>query len=213
MHLKRDYVDKSWPIPRKGTKYLVVPSHSRNKGVPLLVLMREVLGFVKTRKELKKIINEEKILVNGKIAKEDKLSLLLFDVLELPLLNKFYRVSLGENKKFGLLEINEEDKDKKVSKIIGKKILKGKKIQINLVDGQNFIFHDSVKLGDSVIIDLKNKKVSKIIPVKEKCKVLVIKGKHVGKIGEIKKIEDWGITIEINKESLMIKNKDIIVIE
>ncbi|MBI2628533.1 30S ribosomal protein S4e, partial [Candidatus Pacearchaeota archaeon] len=72
MHITRHNTSKRWPIPRKGTKYLVVPSRGNNDSIPLLIIMREILGIVKTRKELKKILNEKKVKINGLAIKEDK---------------------------------------------------------------------------------------------------------------------------------------------
>ena len=66
---------------QKGTKYLIVPSHSKKSGIPLLIVMREVLKLVNTRKELKKILLENKVLVNNKPIREENYSLVLFDTL------------------------------------------------------------------------------------------------------------------------------------
>ena len=55
-HLKRQVVPKSWPVPRKGTAYVIRPSFSPHKGLPLLVVLRDMLDVVKNRKEVKRAI-------------------------------------------------------------------------------------------------------------------------------------------------------------
>jgi len=68
--------------------------------------------------------------------------------------------------------------------------LKGKKTQINLSDGRNFISDVKCKVNDSVLIDIKNKKLKKVLPLKENTKVIVFAGKHAGESGVIKEV-DW----------------------
>ncbi|MBI2628780.1 hypothetical protein HYW74_01720, partial [Candidatus Pacearchaeota archaeon] len=166
---------------------------------PLLIIMREILGIVKTRKELKKILNEKKVKINGLAIKEDKTSLALFDVISIENLKKNYKLTFSKMGKFSLAEIKENEISGKICKVIGKKMLKGKKIQINFNDGRNLISRESANIGDSAIINFKEKKIEKILPVKEKSIVMVIKGKHLGEVGEI---------INVNNDKLTIKEKD-----
>ncbi len=212
MHITRHNISKRWPIPRKGTKYLVVPSRGNNNSIPLLIVMREILGIIKTRKELKKILNEDKIKVNEKISKEDKTSLTLFDVISVENLNKNYRLTFSNKGKFSLMEIKDNEASSKICKIIGKKMLKGKKIQINFNDGRNLITKESVNIGDSAIINFNERKIEKILPVKEKSKIMVIKGKHLGKIGEITQINNEKINVKSKDMEFETVNKEVIVV-
>mgnify|MGYP001581406078 FL=1 len=212
MHITRHNTSKIWPIPRKGTKYLVVPSRGKNTSIPLLVAMREMLGIVKTRKELKKILNEKKIKVNGSPIREDKTSLALFDVISISCLNKNYKVTFSEKGKFALEEIKDAETANKICKIIGKKMLNGKKIQINFNDGRNLISKEAVKIGDSAVINFKEKKIEKILPVKEKSKIIVIKGKHLGEIGEIAKVDGNKLIIKDKTKEFETVNKEVIVL-
>jgi len=42
MHLKRQQAPKNWPIFRKGTKYVVRPKFDTQKGIPLLIVLRDL---------------------------------------------------------------------------------------------------------------------------------------------------------------------------
>ena len=55
MHLKRQFVPKKWPIYRKGTKYIVRPNSDINTGLPILVVLRDLLKIVQNKKETKRI--------------------------------------------------------------------------------------------------------------------------------------------------------------
>ena len=50
-----------------------------------------------------------------------------------------------KNEKLNIEEIKESEANTKVAKIIEKKMLKGKRIQINLSDGRNFLSNINAK--------------------------------------------------------------------
>ena len=212
MHNKRAAISKSWPIPRKGTKYLIVPSHNKKFGIPLLVLMREVLGLVRTRKELKKILLEKKVLVNGVPVREENYALGLFDTLSLKEMKKNFRVTYTEAGKIDVEEISAVESTKKITKVLDKKILKKNIVQVNMIDGRNIISKEKLNVGDSIVVNLKDKKIEKILPVKEKSKVIVLAGKYKGKQGTISKVTDKEIEISTDGKELKINLDSIMVL-
>ena len=217
MHLKRHKIGKFWPVPRKGTKYLAVATHNKNDAIPLVVVVRDVLKLVKNKKELQRIINERRIQINHKEIRETNYPVCLFDVINLPDIKKNYRAMLSTNKKMIFEEIPDEEAKTKIFKVISKKTLSNKKMQLNLIHGKNIISNEKVKTGDSVVLDLKDNKILKIIPMKEGGNVFVIKGKHAGHQGKIQEIMDRGgksiakIISDEGKVNVWIKN--IIVTE
>ena len=210
-HLKRQQVPKSWPIPRKGTKLVVKPRFNLREGIPLLIFIRDMLKIEQNRKEVKKALNEKKILINGKNAKDKKQGILLLDVITIVPAKKAYKLILNEKGKFDYEETKE--KNSKISKIIGKKMLKGKKLQINLMDGRNYLSDIKCKINDSVVIDFKENKIIKKIELKEKAKVLIFAGKHAGKKGIVIKIEGKTAEIETKKEKINVLIKHLMAIE
>ncbi|MFA5992223.1 MAG: hypothetical protein WC796_00785 [Candidatus Pacearchaeota archaeon] len=213
MHKTRQNISRLWPIPRKGTKYVIVPSHNHDNGIPLLVVMRDMLKVVKTKKEMKKILLGKEVLVNGNNVTEENISLVLFDTISLKAEGKYYRLIYNVNRKFSLKEIAEKECVEKIAKVMNKKVLRGNKSQINFNDGRNLISKDKISVGDSVLINMKSKKIEKIMPIKEKSKVLVIKGKHLGTSGVISKIEDERIIVKADDKEFDIKNNEIMVVE
>lgn len=191
MHIKRKTIGKFWPIPRTGSKYVAVPKHEDNKAVPLLVIMRDLLKLVKIKKELKKIVNEKKILVNGNIVKEINYPLMLYDSISIPGIKKHYKIVLN-GKMLDAREVSENESNHKTYKVIGKKILSEKKIQINLSQGKNLLTNEKLETGNFVLINNKDKKISKIILIGKDIEVIVIAGKHLGRFGKIKEIITQG---------------------
>lgn len=215
MHLKRERVPKTWPITRKGTKYLVRPNSNLEFGIPILIVLRDMLKLAKNRKEVKKILHQKQVLLNGKIPRDEKNSLTLFDVLSITPMKKSYKLSINEKGKFFMQEIPESEKTKKVSKIIGKKTLKGKKIQLNLMDGRNIISDLKCNVGDSIVLDFDSKKALKCIELKENSKAFAFGGKHSGAEGIIKNIEDKHKILELESEDgkLNVLIKHLLVVE
>jgi len=205
MYLKRQKTPKSWPVVRKGTKYVVRPSHDLAKGIPLLIVLRDILGVAKNRKEAKKILNEGKVLVNSKVRKDVNLSLSLFDILKIG--DEKYQV-VFKNKK---ISVERTDSEKRTAKIIGIKILKKGRMQINLMNGENFLYDKKVKVGDSVLLE--DNKIIKILELKKGSKVLAIKGKHLGEFGIIKEIENKVAEIESNGEKIKVGIRNLMAIE
>jgi small subunit ribosomal protein S4e len=211
-HLKRHKVPKSWPIPRKGTKYLISSNTHSRQGLPLLIVLRDMLKIAQNRKEVKKAIHSKNILLNGKAVKDDKAGTTLFDVVTIVPSKKSYSITLGEKGKFELAEV--KDAGKKVAKIVDKTSLKGKKTQLNLSDGRNFLFDSPAKVGDSVLIDFAKKSIGKVLEMKAGANALVFAGKHTGKIGKIDKVKEErkmvGLTYEKEKINVLIKQMMVI---
>lgn len=195
MHLKREASPKSWPVERKGTKYLVRPNYNIEKGVPILIVIRDMLKFADNRREVKKALNSKQVLLNKKVVFNDKENALLFDVVTLipkkesNMPEKNYRVFINRNKKFDLEEISGGQSGHKTAKVVDKKTLKGGKTQINLSDGRNFISDMKCNANDSVLLNLKDKKIEKCIPLKTDSKAVVFAGKHAGETGTITEID------------------------
>jgi len=216
MHLKRKTIPKLWPVQRTGSKYLAVPSHNQSSSISLIVLMRDVMEIVKTKKEMKKLLNEKKINVNGKPVREPGYSISLFDTLSLPSIGKHYRAVL-KNKRMSLEEIKSGESAQRIYKIIGKKILPGKKVQINFSDGKNLLSPEKIKAGDFALVDNSKNKIVKIIPLEKDTKVIAIAGKHIGKSGKIREIVTEGentiAKIKTDTEEISANVNNLFVVE
>lgn len=214
-HIKRNKIPKTWPNSRKGTKWVVKPLSNAKKGIPILVAIRDILKIAQNKKEVKKAVNKKNILINNRPVRDVRESLLLYDRLEIVPLKKCYRLILTENKRFDLEEVAKDKSHYKISKIVGKKILKNKKVQLNLLDGRNFISNTKANINDSVLIDLEKKKIEKSLPIKEKASAVVIEGKHIGKKGIINKInkEEKSVNLKLKDNNVNILIKQIMVVE
>ncbi len=213
-HLKRQKVPKQWPIERKGSVYVIKPKSSMKEGVPILIVLRDMLGLAQNRREVKKIIHSKQILINEKKVRDEKNNLLFFDTLSILPQKKYYRLELSEKGKFYLNEIKEKEANTKIVKVVNKKILKGKKIQLNLSDGRNLLSDIKCNINGSIIINLKEGKIEKCLPLKEKAKVVIFSGKHAGHEGEIVKLDlkEKTASVKTNDKEISILINQLVVI-
>ena len=182
---------KTWPIARKGKKkrFVAVPSHSGKKGITILYLLRDILKIAQTRKEAQKILHNGDVKINNKKRKADAFPVQVFDTVSLEKAGKHYRLEII-NKKFQLKEISKKESEEKIVKILGKKIIANKKIQMNLEDGSNLMMKEKFNVGDSIILNTKTGKVTKVLPMKKGAKIEIVLGKHAGKKGELVGFEE-----------------------
>jgi len=209
----------SWPVPRKGKgkRFVAVPSHGTSKGISVLFLLRDVLKIVKTKKEAKYMTLNGMVKINNQIRKDENFIVQVFDTMGLEKAKLNYRLEII-NKKFSLAKISNKEAETKIIKISGKKVLGIKKIQMNLDDGQNIITKEKFSVGDSIILNTKEKKIIKILPLKEGAKVEVISGKHAGEKGGLVGFNELprggrDYQIKLKDKTVSLPYKTILVIE
>jgi len=221
-HIKRLAAPKTWPIERKKTKWIAKPlpgPHPLDNGMTIKLILIDILKYAKSAKEVKKILNEGKILVDNKIRKEEKFPVGLFDVISIPDTNEHFRILLNKKGKFFLHPIKKEESTIKPRKIIGKTILKNKRIQLNFYDGTNkLIDKDEYKVFDTVIFNLVKNEIKEHINFEKGSIVFIYSGKQVGLTGEIEEIKNFNntqkplITISKDKDKLQTLKKYAFVI-
>lgn len=188
-HQRRLAAPISWPIEKKTHAWVVganAGSHSMQTGIPLLIVVRDMLKLGTNSREAKKIINEGNILVDGVPRKDYKFMTGLFDIISLPEINQHYCVLLDGKNRFKLNE--EEPGVAKLCRVNDKTIVKKGAVQLNLHDGSNILASNDYKTFDTVLLSLPDRKISKHLPYKVGNLAIVIGGEHSGEIGTIKQI-------------------------
>ncbi|WP_254531382.1 30S ribosomal protein S4e [Natrinema gelatinilyticum] len=190
-HQKRLSVPKSWPVERKTETFTVKADagpHGED-GVPLVVLLRDVLGYVDSRKEARYALSEDAILINGNAINDEQRPIGMFDIVAFPGRNEYYRVFPDEGGRLALTEIDEDAAESRLGKIEGKQQVPGGDTQLTLHDGTTVITDDDYNAKDSIVIDTDDKSVVAHFPYEEGALVTAVRGNHGGKIGEIDAID------------------------
>ena len=190
-HLKRFKAPRHWPIHPKENKWTTKPNagpHAIEGSLPLLLIVRDILGVADNAREAKRIINNGEILVDGRARKDYKFPVGFMDVIEIPKSEKVYRVLPYEKGRLILYPIAAENKDFKLCKITDKTTIRGGKTQLNLHDGRNQLADNEYKVGDVVILKVPEQEITDRIVFEKGTIGLITGGKHTGEIGRINKI-------------------------
>ena len=191
-HQKRLSVPKSWPVERKEATFTVKAGAGPHgeSGVPLLILLRDVLNYVDSKKEAKYALNHGSVLVNGSSRRDPNRPIGMFDILAFTERDEYYRVFPDEGGRLALTPIDESDADGRLGKIVRKQQVSGGDTQITLHDGSNLVVDadSGYSTGDSLVVDLDGNSVVAHFPYEEGALVTAIDGRHAGEIGTVEEI-------------------------
>jgi small subunit ribosomal protein S4e len=205
--MKRLTAPRSWPVKRKTDHWITKPSpgaHALEDSIPVTVVLRDMLQVCKTGAEVRAVIFEKGILVDGKVVSNPKQGIGLMDVVTLPKAGTAYRMVMDRRGKLQLVKIPQEKTSWKLCRIENKTIVSGGKVQLNLHDGRNLLVEkDSYKTGDVLKIEVPSQKVMEHYSLDKGSVTLITSGSHVG---EIAVVDEYVIT-RLASENL-VKFKD-----
>lgn len=191
-HQKRLSVPNSWPVERKTEKYTVKAGAGPHgeAGVPLLVLLRDVLGYVDSKKEARYALNQDSILINGDAISDERRPIGMFDIIAFTERNEYYRVFPDEGGRLALTEIDEGSAGSRLGKIVNKEQVTGGDFQLTLHDGTNIRVDDADEYAtnDSLVIDNDDKSIVAHFVYEEGALITAVDGQHAGRIGTIDEI-------------------------
>lgn len=190
-HLKRIASPRCWTIDRKSNKFITKPkpgAHALDMGLSLGTVIKEYLGLASATSETKKLLLNNKVIVDGKRRKSHRFLVGLFDTINFEELKKYYRAVFDGKGRIIVIEIPENESKIKLCRVIGKTVLSKNRIQLNLHDGKNIISDKKVEIGDTLMLSLPKLEIKEVLPLKKDANVFLIKGKHRGDIGVLKEI-------------------------
>lgn len=188
-HQKSISSPKSWKFERKLHKFVTRPfpgQHSYKTSAPLSLFLREHIKAVRTKREIRKILNDKSVAINNKVVTTEKFPIGLFDLISVGKNNYFVLYN-----KYGKLIVKElkQNLTQKPYKIVKKTILKGGKIQLTLYNGNNLLTDNkSYKVGDTLIID-NNGKIKSHIALANGAYAYITGGKSISAFGRLKEIK------------------------
>lgn len=193
-HLKRLAAPKSWKVVRKSSKLIVRPRGSLEASMPVALLLREKLGVVATRREVRRIMNDGVVSIDGRVVKEDKLPLCIMSVLGINGVGSF-RMLFDRKGSLCLRKVDDGESHLKPCKVVSKTYLRGKKVQVGFHDGRTMLSSDSsIMVHDTVIFRLPGFKIEKHIRLQKGCAVYLTGGSSIGSIGVL---EGVGSTVSV----------------
>jgi small subunit ribosomal protein S4e len=222
-HQKRLSVPDSWPVERKTDTFTVKAGAGPHgeEGVPLLILLRDVLGYVDSKKEARYALNQDEILVNGTAISDAERPIGMFDILAFTEREEFYRVFPDEGGRLALTPIAGEDAESKLGKIVEKSQVSGGKTQLTLHDGQTLLVGDATSYStkDSIVVSNEDNTIVAHFPYEEGALVTAIRGTHAGEIGTLDAIDVTAgsspntVTVEQDGETFETIEEYVVVID
>jgi small subunit ribosomal protein S4e len=206
MHLTRQEATTRLPIARKGTKYIARAASNPEISIPVVIAVRDMLGLAKTAKEVKQMIHQKLLKIDGKDISDIHESICLFDVFHA---DKDYVLTLSPKKKFQLEEA--KAKSERIAKVAGRNLVSGGKIQIHLHDGTSIIGDSKIKVGDTLHIDFENK-VKKHISLEKGRDAFIISGKYAGLHGKIENVHEKKVLVKFKDGSAVLNEAQAVAL-
>ena len=208
-HQKRLSVPNSWPVERKTNTFTVKAGAGPHgeAGVPLVVLLRDVLGYVDSTKEARYALNNDSILVNGDAVSDEQRPIGMFDILAFPERGEYFRVFPDEGGRLALTPVDEDAAGSRLGKITNKTVVPGGAVQLTLHDGTNVRVDDDAdyETNDSIVVDNETKEIVAHFEYEEGALVTAVAGQHAGQIGDI---DDIDVTLGSGDNTVTVASED-----
>jgi small subunit ribosomal protein S4e len=187
-HMKRLAMPRSWPLPRKTSIWVTKAApgaHALELCMPLVVVIRDILGYAKSTREVRHILHNDLVSIDGRICKDSRRGVGFMDVLTLGEEN--YRCIVDRKGILRYRQISKKEAGTKVCRINGKTTIKGGKTQLHLHDGRNILTDDAGEFntGDSLVLALPSQEIKEHIRFSDGIKCYLTGGAHVGEFAEV----------------------------
>jgi small subunit ribosomal protein S4e len=186
--LKRLASPAWWPIDRKAKKFVVIPRgpHAQDASLPLTVIIRNILELASTAKEARHIIKAAKISVDGRKRRDVKYGVGPMDIIGIDGVGTWRAVP---GRRLWLVKTTDADSKLKLCRVIGKRNVRGNKLQVSLHDGRNMLADVKCSVNDTLMLEVREQKVVEHFKFEPGAVVLVTKGNRAGSIARLEKIE------------------------
>ncbi len=187
-HMKRLAMPRSWPLPRKTSIWVTKAApgaHTLELCMPVVVVIRDILGYAKSTREVRHILHNNLVSIDGRICKDSRRGVGFMDVLTVGEEN--YRCIVDQKGILRYRQISKKEAETKVCRINGKTTVKGGKTQLHLHDGRNILTEDAgeYNTGDSLVLALPSQEIKEHIRFSDGIKCYLTGGAHVGEFAEV----------------------------
>jgi len=189
MVMKRLMAPEFWPIERKTKKFVVEPlpgPYSKDSCLPLGVVLRDILHYARNMNEVKILLNQGAVKVNGIPRKEPGFGVGLMDVVGIG--DEHYRM-VPTKHGLRLRKIDKNESGIRLLRLQNKRVVKKGKVQLNFHDGRNILIEkNNYKTGDVFVFDFNESKIKNVISFEKGILAIVVRGNNIGSIGKIEDI-------------------------
>jgi len=200
-HLKRMFAPSHWMLDKLKGRWAPKPSagpHKMRECLPLIVMLRERLKYALTYREVKMIVMQRLIKVDGKVRTDMFYPAGFMDVVQIEKTKENFRLLYDTKGRFVLHKISKEEAGYKLCRV--RKITRGPKGTPYAIthDGRTLRYPDpDVKVNDTVRVDVTSGKMLDHVKFEAGNSVMVGSGNNMGRVGIIQHRERHPGSFEI----------------
>jgi len=200
-HLKRMFAPSHWMLDKLKGRWAPRPSsgpHKLRECLPLIIMLRERLKYALTYKEVKMIVMQRLIKVDGKVRTDMFYPAGFMDVVQIEKTKENFRLLFDTKGRFALHKIVKDEAAYKLCRV--KKVYKGNKgiPYATTHDGRTLRYPDpDVKANDSVRIDVSTNKILDYVKFETGNVAMISSGNNIGRVGIIQHREKHPGSFEI----------------
>uniref|UniRef100_A0A6U6TC93 40S ribosomal protein S4 n=1 Tax=Zooxanthella nutricula TaxID=1333877 RepID=A0A6U6TC93_9DINO len=200
-HLKRMFAPSHWMLDKLKGRWAPKPSagpHKMRECLPLIVMLRERLKYALTYREVKMIVMQRLIKVDGKVRTDMFYPAGFMDVVQIEKTKENFRLLYDTKSRFVLHKISKEEAAYKMCRV--KKITRGPKGTPYAIthDGRTLRYPDpDVKPNDTVRVDVTTGKMLDYVKFEAGNSVMISGGNNMGRVGVIQHRERHPGSFEI----------------
>lgn len=188
-HLKRLNAPKHWMLSKLGGVWAPRPStgpHKLRECMPLIILLRNRLKYALTYKEVKYILMQRLVKVDGKPRTDIKFPAGFMDVISMEKSDEYFRLLYDVRGRFAIHRISVEESKYKLARVKKLEMGAGGIPYVVTHDGRTVRYPDPlIKANDAVKIDLDTGKISDHIKFETGNLAMISGGKNTGRVGVI----------------------------
>jgi len=188
-HLKRLNAPKHWMLDKLGGIWAPRPStgpHKLRECLPLIILLRNRLKYALNTKEVKYILMQRLVKVDGKARTDKTYPAGFMDVIGIEKTNEFFRLLYDVRGRFAIHRISAEESKYKLCRV--KSLAMGqKKVPYIITHGGRTVRYPDpgVAVNDVVQLDLESGKMTNFVKFETGNLAMINGGKNTGRVGVI----------------------------
>jgi len=186
-HMKRMYAPSHWMLDKLTGVWAPRPStgpHKLRECMPLIILLRNRLKYALTYNEVKMIVKQRLIKVDGKVRTDMTYPAGLMDVISIDQTREHFRLLWDTKGRFAVHKISAEEAEYKLCRV--KKVAMGKKKLPYVVthDGRTVRYpNPDIKANDTIKLNLTTGEIDGFLKLEVGKMVSVIGGNSIGRVG------------------------------
>jgi small subunit ribosomal protein S4e len=188
-HLKRLNAPKHWMLDKLGGVWAPRPStgpHKLRECLPLIILLRNRLKYALNTKEVKYILMQRLIKVDGKARTDKTYPAGFMDVIGIEKTNEYFRLMYDVRGRFSIHRVGAEEAKYKLCRV--KQLEMGPKKVPYVVthDGRTLRYPDPlVAVNDTIKLNLETGKIDEFVKFETGNLAMISGGKNTGRVGVI----------------------------